>query len=351
MGSSVLNKRIRRRLPRLIVSGVDINDFESVASRLTSISDWCSEWVKMAGVHESLGAEGLKAGNLVSAAEAYRRAAIYYHTGQSVFFDNADEKYRVQMLQQAAYRKAMPHLSPKVEEIEIQFEGIIFSANLRLPTGRNQPPCVILNAGGDSTKEEFSTLEEEFLRRGMATVSYDGPGQGPTWRLMKLRPDFEKPVSAVIDVLAKRSDLDVDRIGIWGRSFGGYSAPRAASFEKRIKACVSIGGFFDMADAWGRFPDTTKETLKFGFGVSSVEEAGELAKQYSLAGLLGELRCPFLIVHSGMDDVCPIESSEQMRSEAGGPTTLKVFPEGNHVCDNISYKVRPLMADWMAAQL
>jgi hypothetical protein len=28
-----------------------------------------------------------------------------------------------------------------------------------------------------------------------------------------------------------------------------------------------------------------------------------------------------------------------------------VFPEGNHVCDNIPYKARPLMADWMAAKL
>jgi hypothetical protein len=28
-----------------------------------------------------------------------------------------------------------------------------------------------------------------------------------------------------------------------------------------------------------------------------------------------------------------------------------VFPEGNHVCDNIPYKARPLMANWMARQL
>jgi 2,6-dihydroxypseudooxynicotine hydrolase len=52
-----------------------------------------------------------------------------------------------------------------------------------------------------------------------------------------------------------------------------------------------------------------------------------------------------------MDTVCPVEESERMRQEAGGPTTLVVFPEGNHVCDNIPYKVRPLMADWMARQL
>jgi hypothetical protein len=49
--------------------------------------------------------------------------------------------------------------------------------------------------------------------------------------------------------------------------------------------------------------------------------------------------------------VCPVEESERIKREAGGPTTLVVFPDGNHVCDNIPYKVRPLMADWMAREL
>jgi hypothetical protein len=28
-----------------------------------------------------------------------------------------------------------------------------------------------------------------------------------------------------------------------------------------------------------------------------------------------------------------------------------IYPEGNHVCFNISYKFRPLTGDWMAKQL
>ena len=71
---------------------------------------------------------------------------------------------------------------------------------------------------------------------------------------MKLRHDFEKPVGAVIDALSRRPEIDAARIGIWGRSFGGYAAPRAASFEHRLKACISIGGFYDMGEIWERFP-------------------------------------------------------------------------------------------------
>ena len=43
--------------------------------------------------------------------------------------------------------------------------------------------------------------------------------------------------------------------------------------------------------------------------------------------------------------------SQRMIDEAGDDAELVIFPEGNHVCDNIPFKARPLMADWMAAKL
>jgi hypothetical protein len=75
------------------------------------------------------------------------------------------------------------------------------------------------------------------------------------------------------------------------------------------------------------------------------------AAAFTLAGALKHLTCPLLVVHSGRDAVVPVEESERIRAEASGPASLVVFPEGNHVCDNIPYKVRPLMADWMAETL
>jgi len=351
MSVDMLKETIEQRFPRLIVSGVDYNDARSALARIKTMADWCPEWVRLGEGHEGLGEAALAAGRTITAGEAFRRAAIYYHIGQSVFFDDPDEKFWIQQRQQATYRKALPHLRPPGEQLLVPFEGISFPGNLRLPQGAPPAPCVLLNPGGDSTKEEFSTLEDEFLKRGLATFSYDGPGQSTTWRQMKLRHDFEKPVGAVIDMLSRRPEIDAARIGIWGRSFGGYAAPRAASFEHRLKACISIGGFYDMGEIWERFPATVKETVQFAFGAANTAEARRHASTCSLRGVLANMRCPFLIVHSGLDVVCPVEDSRRMEREAGGPTTLEIFPEGNHVCDNIPFKVRPLMADWMADQL
>jgi dipeptidyl aminopeptidase/acylaminoacyl peptidase len=349
--SDRLREAIQLRYPRLFVSGVDYNDAQALLARIARFEDWFPEWEAMAATHEALGEEALGRGNTVTAGAAFLRAAVYYHTAQAVYFTDAREKRRVQERQGAAYRKAMPYLRPPAEQLEIPFDGIRFLGNLRVPDGPRPAPCVLLNPGADSTKEEFHTLENEFLQRGLATFSYDGPGQGLTWAAMKLRPDFEKPVGAVLDVLARRSDLDASRFGIWGRSFGGYAAPRAAALEKRLRACISIGGFYELRAIWDRLPPGVKDTLQFGFGVASHAEARTCAEAYSLAGVLKHMTCPLLIVHSGRDTVCPVEESERMRHEAAGVATLAVFPEGNHVCDNIPYKVRPLMADWMARQL
>ena len=51
---------------------------------------------------------------------------------------------------------------------------------LRRPAARGDDPAplVVLVPGLESTKEQFSTYEPFFLRRGVATLSVEGPGQG-----------------------------------------------------------------------------------------------------------------------------------------------------------------------------
>ncbi len=351
MADKELEDTIRLRYPRLLTAGVDYNDAQRVLRDLTRMDQWPGVWGGLADLHEGLGAAALDSGHTLTAGEAYQRAALYHHIGQSVYFADPAEKARMQGRQRAAYAKAAPHLVFPARIIDIPYDGDSFPANLRLPDGEGPFPCVLLTCGADSTKEEFHTLENEFLRRGVATCAYDGPGQSLTWTKWRLRPDWHVPVAAVVDALEVLTDIDSDRIGIWGRSYGGYAAPRAAAGESRLAACISIGGFYRLSDIWDRCPAAVHETLAFGFGNDSIAAAGKTAEQYSLEGVLGNISCPLLIVHSGQDTVCPVEESQRMIDESGDDAELIVFPEGNHVCDNIPYKARPVMADWMAEKL
>jgi 2,6-dihydroxypseudooxynicotine hydrolase len=342
---------IRARLPRMLVSGVDHNDYRALEAAIKTIADWSPAWCRKAAMHEGLGDEALEAGHTLTAGRAFERAALYYHIAQSVYFADPAEKLRMQKRQRAAYAKAAPHLAPPATIIEVPFEGFAFPGNLRLPAGASAAkpaPVMMLTCGADSTKEEFHTLENEFLARGVGTLSYDGPGQGATREFAPLRPDWETVVGAICDRLESAPGVDAGRIGIWGRSYGGYAAPRAA-LEPRIRAAISIGGCFDFGELWDGFPAAVHEALGFGYGAKDYAEAKAIARTFTLKGV--KIDCPLLVVHSGQDTVCPVAESEKIASVAGGKAELVIYPEGNHVCDNIPYKARPLMADWMAEQL
>jgi pimeloyl-ACP methyl ester carboxylesterase len=57
------------------------------------------------------------------------------------------------------------------------------------------------------------------------------------------RPDTEIPLKYVCDWVLGRADVDPKRLALVGWSLGGYFAPRAAAFEKRIKACIASTTF------------------------------------------------------------------------------------------------------------
>ena len=50
-------------------------------------------------------------------------------------------------------------------------------------------------------------------------------------------------------------------------------------------------------------------------------------------------------------DIRVVDSDDRLRVSNKSGAELVVFEEGNHVCFNISYKFRPLTADWTAEHL
>src|SRR5207244_10947907 len=79
-------------------------------------------------------------------------------------------------------------------------------------------------------------------------------------------------------------------------------------------------------------------------------EPFEKAKTLTLRGVLDKVTCPLLVIHGARDRLFPPEQAERIAREAR-KATLLMYPDGNHVCNNIPYKYRPAMADWMREQL
>jgi 2,6-dihydroxypseudooxynicotine hydrolase len=185
----------------------------------------------------------------------------------------------------------------------------------------------------------------------LAVLAFDGPGQGEVYPHVKMREDYESAVSAVLDLVEGRDDLDQERIGVCGISTGGYYAPRAAAFDKRIKACVGVAGFYDMSDCWDSMPGLTRNGFRYAWDAAGLEEAKEKSRVIHLKGIAQNITCPLLIIHGALDRIVPASHGEAIVAEAQGPKEFVLFPDGNHVCNNIPYKYRPLATDWLREAL
>lgn len=342
---------IKNWAPRFTSQGVDYNDFYNTTARVQKWEDWCREWVATGDVHDKLAVNAEAKGNFTSAGEAYIDAALCYHFGKFVFQDNHDEYMSAANKSVEAFKKGLRLLDPTGERVEIPFDGMTMVGTLRRPAEVNNPPLILLLCGLDSTKEEFFSWENVFLKRGLATFSLDGPGQGECGYNSHIRPDYEAAVSTALDVLTKRDDIDPNRIGLAGVSLGGYYAPRAAAFEPRVKAAVGNCGPWNFAECWHVLPSLTRAAFRYHSGAKDEEEAKANANKLSLDGVAQKIKQPLLVIHGKLDRLIPWEQAVKIVEAAGPNAELAMFENGNHVCNNIPYIYRPLTADWLKEKL
>jgi pimeloyl-ACP methyl ester carboxylesterase len=336
--------------PRFVSQGVDSNDFQRVIAPLETWPEWLPAWVENGDGHAALAREAEEQGRRLTAGEAWNRAALSYHFAKFVWMVDMDRYRDAADRSVAALREAHRLLDPSAERLEIPFERTTMVANLRRPPTEDAAPLVLLLPGLDSTKEEFYEWENVFLRRGMATLSLDGPGQGETGYHTPIYPNYEVAVTAVLDVLAARDDLDLERVGLAGVSLGGYYAPRAAAFEPRVKAAAGVSGPFNFGEVWDARPSLTKETFQHHSGASSPEEAREKAFELDLDGVAERVEQPLLVVTGKLDRLVGWQESKKI-ADAAPNATWVLLEEGNHVCNNIPYRYRPLVADWLREKL
>jgi 2,6-dihydroxypseudooxynicotine hydrolase len=336
--------------PRFVANGVDMNDFRAVTGSIETWAEWLPAWRANGDMHAGFAQEAEKAGRTCTAGEAWNRAALSYHFGKFVWMLDLDPYRESTLLAVEALRNAHRHLDPEAERLEIPHRDITMAANLRRPLDVEQPPLVILLPGLDSTKEEFFAWENVFRSRGMATLSLDGPGQGETGLSSSIEPAYENAVTAALDFLQSRRDLDLGRVGLAGVSLGGYYAPRAAAYEKRIKAAVGISGPFDFAACWETMPQPTRETLQHHVGATDEEDARTKAAELNLYDAAPRLDQPYLAIAGRQDRLIPWEQTKRQADESPVGEFL-LYEEGNHVCNNLPYLYRPFTADWLWEKL
>jgi 2,6-dihydroxypseudooxynicotine hydrolase len=335
---------------RMLYDGVPYFDLQRAGEQIADLDQWFDFWAEAGERYELLGEEALASRATVSAGEWLWQASLSFHYAQFMWFHDPTRRELGQRRKVELYNRAAPFFLPAAERIEISFDGVTIPGFLRLPPGE-QPtegwPCVLLLGGLESTKEESYGFENLCLRRGLATFAFDGPGQGEVFFQLKLQPEFERYTSAVIDQLEQLEALDKGRLGVIGRSLGGFYALRSGAGDNRLRAVVAWAFFHDMED-FDEMPEHTQEGFLYVAGGSR----DQLLAALDLSDVAADLRAPTLLLNGHNDPIFPPRQMERtIAALVNARKEVVIEPEGDHCCHNMGNIVRPRMADWLAQQL
>lgn len=368
--------------------GSAVGECYETASRIVDgdSQSFTNAWKVTAERVEAIGRDCLKSGHRVSAREAFLRATTYW--GATTMYANpTDPQYRASYeSERACFREAAKLFDPQIEIINMPYENRITLPGYFIPGGPagEKRPTVLVLGGIDSALEElYGVLPAGAQRRGYNTLMFEVPGQkAMTFDYPDLffRPDAEVPVRYVVDYALSRPEVDPDRIALLGSSFGGYFAPRAAAFEKRLAAVIALPL---MLDPGSMFPevlglDSTKPyprdleshldmsqfmvkavlhndiRMRCGYADAPLAEWLDAMREFTLIGHEKDLTCPLLILagESEFDPARMEKEKSQWKKVMNHPKsqirigTTSEGCEGHSLVNNLLLK-NQIEMDWL----
>ena len=129
------------------------------------------------------------------------------------------------------------------QDVNFRVNKTLVSGCLYLPAETDKPtPCIILTNGFCGTKDMI--LEKyalRFVEAGYAVLSFDyrhfGESEGEPRQLFSLPKQFED-IRAAVAFTRSRSEIDPDKIVIWGTSSSGTYGLAIAAEDKNIAAVI-----------------------------------------------------------------------------------------------------------------
>jgi hypothetical protein len=163
---------------------------------------------------------------------------------------------------------------------------------------------------------------------------------------------------AVVDWLTARSEIDHQRIGLSGNSFGSFFGTIAAAHEPRIRA-VSVSAVCHEPGFHTIFEEaspTFKMRFMYMSGITDEAEFDDVCQSMTWEGHAEKIRAPYLCLAGEFDELSPLEHTERLMRVLPGPKRLVVYQDSRHSVGNVpAANLGPfppvLMADWMAATL
>jgi dipeptidyl aminopeptidase/acylaminoacyl peptidase len=224
-------------------------------------------------------------------------------------------------------------------------------------------PTLVWLHGGPEAQERptFQPLFQALLAAGIAVFAPNVRGSGGYGRSFATADDHERRFDAITDVRAAVDFLvsaglaDPARVGVAGRSYGGYLTLAAlAWFPDLFRVGVDVCGIADFATFYAHTEPwiAAAATTKYGDPVADAALLHELSPLHRADRIVA----PLLVVHGAHDTNVPLIEAEQILAalrERGAAPGFLLFPDEGHEVrgtTNVAVFVREVVR-WVSAHL
>ena len=228
------------------------------------------------------------------------------------------------------------------------FDGLSIEASLYKPaTNGNKPlPLVVFIHGGPTGAfvDNYSAWVQLFVQKGYAVFCPNIRGStGYGWKFLTANRndwggnDF-KDIMAGVDILIAKENIDSNRIGISGWSYGGFMAEWAITQTNRFKAAMSGAGLASLASEFGTESNMAYDRWFFG---TPYENADNFSK-HSPITFMKNAKTPTLIIQGENDKTDPIGQSQELYRGLRFyhvPTELVLYPREPHGFREIKHNI------------
>ena len=239
--------------------------------------------------------------------------------------------------------------------------GGLVSAYQIVPKGKGPFAALVFGHWGNGTRGEFIPEAKAYACSGVISLL-------PDYRWDRPRPwysaidDFAHPdldrktrintvveMRRAIDLLVTRTDVDPNRIGYVGHSFGAQFGAILTAIDPRIKAAVLMAGAAEEADALLRSDNPRIADLRASLPKGQLETYLTTLKDLNALNYVRYAApTPLLLQFANVDQYLDRPSMERYAAAATEPKTASFYDSAHELNDPQAFKER---ADWFAKRL
>ncbi len=345
--------------------GAEANsDMAAIRQRIQKYADASPAFEAAARRREAKAKAAEETDEQVTARENYCIATMFWAAAQWPIDENNEKNKFYNQRKRECYTKYAKLADHRVEEVWIPLEGgKSLPAWFHLPPDYKggQIPVVISIPGMDSFKEMgVAMYGDRWLNRGIAVLAIDGPGQyeSAVLNIYFSMSAWSATGKAAVDWLVKRQEIDPNRIGIYGSSFGSFFATIAAANEPRIRAVAVSATCFEPGfhSIFEEASPTFKMRFMYMSGFTDEDTFDTFRKSMTWEGYVEKISAPYLCIAGEADELSPLEHTERMIKTLRGPKRLVVYQDARHALAGVpAVSLGPnsptVVADWVLAVL